>query len=89
MQSLKAFPCFVQSFGSELHVLLKYPVMGEKNSTFSREFERSPLSHAFKVERAVWYSVFCSPQCLRVLKKMICVLLCSFAKRLKAQQRVF
>lgn len=63
--------------------------MGEKNSPVSRESERSLFSQAFKAEQAVCCSLFCSPKCLRVLKKMMCVLLCSLAKHLKAQQRVF
>lgn len=89
MQSLMPFPCLVQSFWRELHVLLKQPGMGEKNSPVSRESERSLFSHACKAERAVCRSLFCSPKCLPVLKKMMCVLLCSLAKHLKAQQRVF
>lgn len=63
--------------------------MGEKNNAVSRESERSLFSQAFKAERAVCRSLFCSPKCLRVLKKMMCVLLCSLSKHLKAQQRVF
>lgn len=70
-------------------MLLKSPLRGEKNVTIIWEFERSLLFSCILKSSCLWRGLFCRTQCFCVLKKMMCVLLCSFAKHLKAYKRVF